>query len=1069
MFDFLRRIGKQARKQLITYEYDEKGIYFLLDSIALDQEAIELYKQLFEKLEEEEFGELVENFKLSIDHIMVYDLLKDDRASFFPFPPIFAGNMDVKHRGFLDQDALFDVAFVLDDELIFNPQVVGTVLKKSDNEHYLLNEAMYISYLAIQKANKSDNAALRYAAIETMQSFEEERVYYKGLREDDIVHNVGKLGIDIVEHQSGDIDIYPLIPGLETEYIIKNSTTIANHPTTNLVLTHVDNDKIVRYVLNEKQLRSAKSIVKQKTIPKSQADKFKTNPELFFSKDDTEAIDFSKYRLIRVTGLRSEPYIGFFGSVKIETPMSQVLAAGDDVALIDKEQVTAMIEGLDDAQREKLKNEIEKAKETNEEVISYDDFEVLPVKVVEPILNSIEALPAYKVGKKQKNSKFLEIDSNDEKKLGDSKNSAVSIKPSNEKKSREWANISLAFEPKRHQVIGFNWLKTLYENEYKGGLLADDMGLGKTFQIVAFINYLYNTTSKPLESTSHRILIVAPSILLTSWKNEIENIVIDKQNFRVKILRGKNSALDGLGKAFLDGPERGKELALNSLDVIDLLRYNIHITTYETLSSYQLAFAHKELFGFEVCVFDEAQKIKNPNARITQAAKGISANVPFTILATGTPIENELRDLWSLFDAFDPVYIGPWKTFREKFVKPMNNQEKIKDIERELREKIGDYMLRRLKKDHLEGLPLKEVMHIDVPMSNDEIDKHKRIVNSSMHHMEKLQKLRVMSLHPDLVELEGELTFEEFYRFSDPENFFKPSKLKKLISLLNSIEQKQEKVLIFVIRHIMQTFLQSALEKQYGINVEIINGKNNNQNIVDRKLESFEKKDGFNILILSPLAAGVGLTITAANHVVHLERHWNPAKEDQASDRVYRIGQKKDVHIYHLVHSADENIKTFDQGLNELINKKKSLSDGTLIPTPSVKDSEIIETFFGKLDSETKWDLMSPAEFEIEVMRLFEKNGYRCHLTSKVPTESGADIVAIKNDKTFAIQCKHTCKKKKQGREAIRQLITEAKITYPRAEMVAVTNHYFNDNARKLATHHGVELIEKDKLVAQTL
>mgnify|MGYP000739353035 CR=1 FL=1 len=248
------------------------------------------------------------------------------------------------------------------------------------------------------------------------------------------------------------------------------------------------------------------------------------------------------------------------------------------------------------------------------------------------------------------------------------------------------------------------------------------------------------------------------------------------------------------------------------------------------------------------------------------------------------------------------------------------------------------------------------------------------------------------------------------------------------------------------------------------INIDIINGKNNNKDNVDSKLDQFEQLKGFGIMILSPLAAGVGLTITAANHVIHLERHWNPAKEDQASDRVYRIGAKKDVIIYHLIHNS-ENIKTFDDGLNELIKNKKSLSSGTLIPTPTVRDKELVETFMGTTTIEESWALLSPDEFEIKVMNIFEKDGYRCHRTSNIPREYGTDIVAVKNDVKIAIQCKHTSKNHRQNHTALYQLISEAKDAYPDAIYIAATNNYFNDNARDLAKKQNVVLFEFPELV----
>ena len=1070
MFDFLKKLNKKEKKEIINYSYDQNAIHFKLNRNFSSGDAVQLYNNLFNDLAEDGFGTVEENI-LSISHNDIYPFLKDDRSKLFPIPKYFDGTMEVKHRGFLDRDAIFEVNFIQNDTLLFSPKIIGSILELTENTHFLLPESMYQSYLAIKRAEQSNDTALRYSAIETMQSFEDNGVYYKGLKENDFIKKVDTIGIDIIENDTGELDIYPLILGLETEFIVRNSSTIAKHPDQHLILTNQNNEKTIRYILEEKQLKSAKAIIKTKRIPKEQADQFKTNPESFFAEDDIQAVEFSKYRLIRVTELRTEPYIGFFGSTKMEAPMSQVLTAGDDIALTDKKDVKAIIDDLDDIELEQLQMEVEKVKEKGEEYISIKNSDPIPLEIVESLLKECLQEDQFKEFEnketKQKNE-FLGINPNDEEGIGSNNDEVVCIKNSAKKQARDWQNISDRFKPKPHQIVGFNWLKTLYENGYKGGLLADDMGLGKTFQVIAFINYLYNTKSNPLDHSNQRILIVAPSILLTSWKNEIENIIIDKSAFRVKILQGRNFALKKLCDSFKEGPDTVQNLAQNSLDIIDLLRYNIFITTYETLSINQLAFANKDLFNFELCIFDEAQKIKNPNARITQAAKAISANTPFTIVVTGTPIENELRDLWSLFDAFDPTYIGSWKSFRERYVKPIENEKNIGKVDKELRKKIGDYMLRRLKKDHLQGLPEKHLKFIEVPMHKDEIKLHNEIANSSLHSIEKLQKLRILSLHPKLLDMEDKLDKENFIQLSNPEKFFKSSKMSELLNLLNNIKAKEEKVLIFVIRHTMQTLLQTALQKHYGFKIDIINGKNNKQEIVDKKLEQFESKKGFNILLLSPLAAGIGLTITAANHVIHLERHWNPAKEDQASDRIYRIGQEKDVYIYHLIHTAPK-IETFDSGLNKLITNKKSLSDGTLIPTPSIKDSEMVESFFNNLDEIEKWDLMSPEEFEIEVMRLYEKLGYRCHITSKIPTELGADIIATKGNETVAIQCKHTRVKKRQGRDAIRQLIAETKLAYPEAKLVAVTNFYFNDNARNLAKSHNIKLIEREQLLQLTL
>ena len=401
---------------------------------------------------------------------------------------------------------------------------------------------------------------------------------------------------------------------------------------------------------------------------------------------------------------------------------------------------------------------------------------------------------------------------------------------------------------------------------------------------------------------------------------------------------------------------KGKKSKNEVLKDIETLNFisdnNIYITTYKTLQKYQFAWAfmaEDSKIGIECMVYDEAQNIKNPNALQTQAAKAISSLCNFNILLSGTPIENELRDIWCLFDVFDPSFFGSWKNFRKEFV---NNTE---NIESRLRQKISNYMLRRLKSDVLDTLPKKFEPKIDEQNSlhyppkyllfNEEQKKtYFNIVNSNEPSLSKLRKLRLLSLHPDLIN--PETSNIEYFLKNDILN--KYSKTQELIKILDEIKQKNEKSIIFAISKNMQILLKSTLSKKYGLNVHVINGDNNKSTSLKNMLDDFRRKEGFNIIILSTLAAGVGLTLNEANHVIHYERHWNPSKEDQASDRVYRIGQTKNVYIYHLISKFDNDKSSFDEGLNKLIMNKKSLSEDTLIPTNGVTEKELTEILFEK-------------------------------------------------------------------------------------------------------------------------
>jgi SNF2 family DNA or RNA helicase/HJR/Mrr/RecB family endonuclease len=1067
LFSFLKKLTKQEKGELLTVDFNAFGINITLHHGRANPAILSLYQNLFMELVDDNIATLNETV-LSVKHDQVYSLLRDERSSLLMLPSIFNGSLEVTHRGFLDQDAKFEMSFILDDSPLFGMQTFGSILRVSNNERYILPESISMALNLISKAHTSKRASDRYIVIEHIQSDESGQLEYKGLKENDFVSSVKNIGIDIVEDEDGDLHINPLISGLESDFVSKVKNTISSQDESSLLLTNVGDNRIMRYVLDEDKLRGAKKILSTATIPKEHAAAFKKNPEAFLPEFNADEIDVSQYRISRIKGLTTEVYVGFFGSDRLETPMSQVLNAGGDLVIsdVDIKLITAKIQNLPPEKKNALQEDLNRAQEEGKATIDFDGDEC-PVDVVAKALKE----SIFKNNCKQLGSSaelMLDVDHNDESGLSMElvSNNPDDIELNHLKYTTHWQN--LLFKPKAHQITALNWMISLYEGKFPGGLLADDMGLGKTFQMISFMNYLYNVRTPKRDSSNQRILIVAPTILLSAWKNEIEKAVIDKSAFKVKIIQGKNEGLVKIRalvkeQKTLDIESEVQNLANNSMDVIDLLRSNIYITTYETLSTYQLAFAQQKLFNFEMSIFDEAQKIKNPSARISLAAKGISANIPFTMIVTGTPIENELRDIWSLFDTFDPQFIKPWKEFRETYVKPLNNTTEH-DIETKLVKKISNYMLRRMKKDHLDGLPSKEYKIIEVTMNQAEISEHNNIINGGLHHMEKLQKLRVLSLHPSLVDMGNTIDIMQLEKLTNPNTFFKPSKMHALIELLEKIKNKNEKVLIFIIRHSMQTLLQTALNQYFSINIDTINGKNNNKESVDRKLDAFENIDGFGIMILSPLAAGVGLTITAANHVIHLERHWNPAKEDQASDRVYRIGQEKPVYIYHIIHQAGD-LKTFDKGLNQLISNKKALSNGVLIPTASVNDKEFVETFFGEVTEEESWALLSPDEFEIEVMRLFEKAGYRCHQTTKQPTESGTDIIAVKDAQTIAIQCKHTRKKTKQNNTALYQLISEAKKSYPHAKYVAITNYYFNNHAHDLATQQDIILVQLDGLI----
>ena len=384
------------------------------------------------------------------------------------------------------------------------------------------------------------------------------------------------------------------------------------------------------------------------------------------------------------------------------------------------------------------------------------------------------------------------------------------------------------------------------------------------------------------------------------------------------------------------------------------------ITTYQTLLDYQFSLC---VIDWGVVVFDEAQNIKNPNTQATRAAKGLKAD--FKLLATGTPVENSLSEFWCLMDTAQPGLLGDWGYFRERWIKPIssaNEEEKAEvrlDVGNDLRNAAGQFMLRRTKEDELTGMPTKTIktgIHKDLAdnmafapelarnMTGGQLLGYNQIVEDYRaekakeqgggHALTVLQQLRAVSLHPRLDEV-----------FKQPpsnakdaqRNLQESEKLRMLLDILSDIKNKKEKVIIFATTKKLQAVLKICLDKIYELNIYVINGDSKamatKKDQLSRKgmITDFEAKEGFNIIIMSPVAAGVGLTVIGANHVVHLERHWNPAKEAQATDRVYRIGQKKPVFI-HLPCLLHPEYDSFDVNLDKLLAKKTMLRDAVVTP-----------------------------------------------------------------------------------------------------------------------------------------
>jgi hypothetical protein len=481
--------------------------------------------------------------------------------------------------------------------------------------------------------------------------------------------------------------------------------------------------------------------------------------------------------------------------------------------------------------------------------------------------------------------------------------------------------IGMRTSPKPHQEVGVAWLQKHWISGSSGALLCDDMGLGKTFQALAFCVWL-----RELMAAGHiprqPLLLIAPVGLLRNWEKEHDEHLWSPGLGDIQRVYGEHVKQIRRGR-HADGTA--------SLDTTRLSQADVILANYEAVSDYQLSFG---AMPFAAVVLDEAQKIKSPGTRVTSAIKAL--NVGFFVAMTGTPVENRLADLWCIADAVQPGALGDLKAFSTRYETDGANVQSLRDQvwqDESITPNPPKLLLRRMKSEKLQGLPKKHEHPIQRAMSGRQMDAYLRAVQaqnmagaSSM--LELIHAMRRASLHPMLID--GGL---------DRGDELDPSESARMVVMLEVLDQvaaRGEKALVFLESLDLQDTDQmpTILQRRYGLRrlPMVINGEvgtTQRQERVDR----FQQEIGFDVMLLSPKAGGVGLTLTAANHVIHLSRWWNPAVEDQCSDRVYRIGQTKDVHIYYpMAVLPDTPEHSFDVQLQLLMERKRDLARNLLAP-----------------------------------------------------------------------------------------------------------------------------------------
>ncbi|WP_428912059.1 DEAD/DEAH box helicase [Niallia sp. Krafla_26] len=445
---------------------------------------------------------------------------------------------------------------------------------------------------------------------------------------------------------------------------------------------------------------------------------------------------------------------------------------------------------------------------------------------------------------------------------------------------------------KPFQEDGFIWMKTL---RYKGvgGLLADDMGLGKTIQVIAFLTYL-----KEMNRLGPSLLVL-PKSLIQNWVNEMEKFapVLTKNHY------------------VHTGPERSKKSE-------EISKYDIVLTTYQTLVRDQL-FLGRIDWQFVIC--DEAQAIKNPTTSSSVVVKALKNKGRLAL--TGTPVENNLSELWSIVDFVQPGILGSLKDFKKQYETTNSDQNSYDTIRNSIEEKLKFIYKRRTKSGELKDqLPVKYEHKVPVAMGKEQekiyLDIIRKTKSKEVQALQGIMNLKMLCSHPGLIQPPLSNL-----------NYKKVPKLDKTMQILNEVKEKKEKVLIFSEYRKMQAILKKNIINIFETNPMIINGETNSrQEIVDE----FNNSDGFGVLILSPKAAGTGLTITGANHVIHYTRWWNPAVENQATDRVYRIGQEKEVHVYYPIIQGNKGGQTVEEVVDALLSRKNELAENVIVPSRNI-------------------------------------------------------------------------------------------------------------------------------------
>ncbi|MCQ6274651.1 DEAD/DEAH box helicase [Bacillus sp. V3B] len=446
-------------------------------------------------------------------------------------------------------------------------------------------------------------------------------------------------------------------------------------------------------------------------------------------------------------------------------------------------------------------------------------------------------------------------------------------------------------ELRPYQQLGMSWLLFLRRYGF-GGCLADDMGLGKTVQLISYLLQV-----KEAEKPEGPALIICPTSVLGNWQKELERFAPD---LAVHLHYGSNR---------LKGEKFTEKVA--TADVV--------------LTSYGLT--PLDLDEFESLIWssiaiDEAQNIKNSGTKQSRAVRKLKGL--HHIALTGTPMENRLTELWSIFDFTNHGYLGSLGQFQKRFVLPIERDDE-KDRIHQLQALIRPFLLRRTKKDEDVALNLPDKLEQKeyCPLTAEQASLYEQLVQDTLADIDKLSSFERKGLILQMLSRLKQLCNHPalYLKEEQPSSLIERSaKLEKLQELVSSVIDQDESCLIFTQYIGMGQMIQTMIQEEFGLDVPFLNGSVPKQQR-DGMITRFQNRE-FPIFLLSLKAGGTGLNLTAANHVIHYDRWWNPAVENQATDRAYRIGQKRFVHVHKLICTG-----TLEEKIDLMLDKKQALND----------------------------------------------------------------------------------------------------------------------------------------------